>query len=52
MSEAVELRLAPTDQSVAARYEALFALYASLYPQLRGAYAQLADINSNEDQNA
>jgi len=33
----------------AARYDALFALYASLYPQLRGAYAQLADINFNED---
>ncbi len=31
-----------------ARYEALFAVYASLYPQLRGAYAQLAAIHHSE----
>ena len=33
----------------AARYEALFAVYADLYPQLRGAYAQLAAINLTEE---
>ena len=33
----------------AARYDALFGLYASLYPQLRGAFTLLADINTNED---
>ena len=33
----------------AARYDALFAVYAGLYPQLRGAYAQLATINLTEE---
>ncbi len=32
-----------------ARYDALFAVYAGLYPQLRGAYAQLAAINLTEE---
>ncbi len=33
----------------AARYEDLFAVYVNLYPQLRGAYAQLAAIELSED---
>ena len=33
----------------AARYAALFDVYAGLYPQLRGAYAQLAAINLTEE---
>ena len=33
----------------AARYDALFAVYAGLYPQLRGAFAQLAAINLTEE---
>ena len=37
------------DARHAARYDALFPLYASLYPQLRGAFAQLADINAIEE---
>jgi xylulokinase len=36
------------DPRPAARYDALFALYTSLYPQLRGAYAQLAAISTAE----
>jgi sugar (pentulose or hexulose) kinase len=31
------------------RYDDLFAVYANLYPQLRGAYAQLAAINLSEE---
>ena len=31
-----------------ARYDALFAVYANLYPQLRGAYGQLAAIHHSE----
>jgi len=40
------------DARRAARYDVIFPLYANLYPQLRGAFAQLADINANEDTNA
>ncbi|MGH2523644.1 MAG: xylulokinase, partial [Anaerolineales bacterium] len=36
------------DTRYAARYDALFSLYASLYPQLRTAYARLAAISANE----
>ncbi len=36
----------------AARYDALFAVYTSLYPQLRVAYAQLAASHAIEDTNA
>lgn len=40
------------DTRHAGRYDALYALYASLYPQLRSAYAQLAAIHSSEDSHA
>ncbi len=40
------------DTRHAARYDALFALYTSLYPQLRGAYARLAAINAAEELNS
>ena len=36
----------------AARYDALFSLYTSLYPQLRSAYAHLAAINAAEEVSA
>ena len=37
------------DTRHAARYDAVFGLYTSLYPQLRTAYAHLAAINANEE---
>jgi xylulokinase len=37
------------DTRYSARYDALFSLYTSLYPQLRTAYARLAAINATEE---
>jgi xylulokinase len=39
------------DTRDSARYDALFSLYTSLYPQLRTAYDQLAAINATEELN-
>jgi len=54
--QAAEAMVQPTQQvdpdpRDSARYNALFSLYASLYPQLQTAYVQLAAINATEELN-